>query len=566
MVDPLLDESSSELDTEGEQEVPRTSGDLVLFIRVENEYGRPLSSEQWTAEAIEAMCVNNINAEYHAIPTAISMTSPTEAILEFPAGTTVVLAAVDLGKATYWFGENVKIDCMIATMECAQSIAHDRNVQRKRLQEFEVVTREEHLEQKGVLQEILTGFQEYKVKIETIGQDVKNLQQAQKAAVPPKSKGRTSVPTPKTGSNDCKSNNEAKDLGTPQTSLSTITVEASAVSRRLSPPQIIKGKMPAFDLFSGDDPTPKHELNFDAWLYQVRGSEGLYSPYMLRQGIVKSLRGHAARQARYQGPKATPEQILIKLVKNYGQKASDEVMITEFHNISMVKGEKVKDYVDRMEGVMEQIRLKYPSKHTEAEEQTMFRTKFYHGATEKVRFLLMHSFRDENKSYDDLVTIAREMETEGTRREGVTVASKAAALAEPEEGSEDEFTQMKTQLAQLMSAAAAPQGKPKGKNGDRQAKNSGSGTDPKKEWKPKDPESKDWERKVRCFKCGGWGHYARDCASRLNSGGEAKKGPNAPPQETAPIPQAQNPLPPWAPQALSQPPPWIPQAQNPRNQ
>jgi hypothetical protein len=88
----------SEPEGEPEQQVP-VLANLALLLHVEDQYGQPLGPEQWTADAIEAICTNNINTAMPARiePVEITITSPVEAILQFATGSVLVLSAIDLG-------------------------------------------------------------------------------------------------------------------------------------------------------------------------------------------------------------------------------------------------------------------------------------------------------------------------------------------------------------------------------------------------------------------------------------------------------------------------------------
>ena len=530
---------------EPEQQVP-VLANLALLLHVEDQYGQPLGPEQWTTDAIEAICTNNIETAMPARiePVEITITSPVEAILQFATGSVLVLSAIDLGRVTYWFGVTVQVDCIIATVDSLQVIVKERNAQRKTVRELENQTREDHIEQRRVIQELVTNFGTQVEKLEALKEELENKKHVESPIKIPMKTPIHVLPLEVIvdGNN---SNNGGRGIEGPRVSVSSVETEEAGPSRHKSPE--IKGKIPKFDTFSGEHPTPKHELTFDEWMYEVGSSEALYSACALGEGIKKSLKGYAHRQARFLGKDATVDEILAKLTEQFGQRASDDVMLTEYQAIAMTKGERIQSYTDRLQCTLSRIRFKYPALYTDKEAKESLRKRFFHGLTDKMRDSLRHTFKHTDETYTELVIDAMDIEaekSEGNPKKEVKLTSKAAKLSSPREESPErsepdtELEAMKKQIAQLMSAA--PAASQKSKNGNGNGKRNGKpkgGSDQnnnngKKEWERKEPKDKNWQRQVQCFKCGGWGHFARECTSRLNSNGEDKKGPKSPPPET----------------------------------
>jgi hypothetical protein len=437
---------------------------------------------------------------------------------------------------------------MIATVEMLQTIVKDRNAKCKEIKELESQTREDHIEQKRVIQELMIKFGIQVEKLEDLKGELEGKKIESPVKVPKGTpiQGTLPVEIPVGGNN---SNNGGKEIGTPGISVSSVETSEVGPSKRKSPE--LKGKIPKFDTFSGELPTPKQESTFDEWMYEVGSSEGLYSERLLGDGIKKSLKGLALRQARFLGAKATVEEIMAKLAEQFGQRASDDVMLTEYQAISMTKGERIQSYTDRLQDTLGRIRFKYPKLMTDKEASESLRKRFFHGLTDKLRDSLRHTYRRTDETYSELVIDAMDIEAEksdGHAKKEVKATSKGAQLsreASPErEEPVGELETLKTQMAKLMSAVAAAPQKARNGNGKKNGKGRGETSNQnqnnaKGEIERKDPKDKSWQKSVQCYKCGGYGHYARECSSRLNLNGEDKKGQKSPPQEATPTPPAQ---------------------------
>ena len=48
---------------------------------------------------------------------------------------------------------------------------------------------------------------------------------------------------------------------------------------------------PSLPLFSGADPTPKDEANYEQWLFQARGALNFHTEEAVQSGIIRSVRG-----------------------------------------------------------------------------------------------------------------------------------------------------------------------------------------------------------------------------------------------------------------------------------
>ena len=107
----------------------------------------------------------------------------------------------------------------------------------------------------------------------------------------------------------------------------------------------MRTNVPKLSVFSGE--AAKGEVLFDQWSYEPKTLRKSYSDLTLREGIQHSLRGGAADVVGNMGPNVPLDLILKKFTIIY---------------------ENVKSYATRIEGLLSQIRDKFPHKLSLQEE------------------------------------------------------------------------------------------------------------------------------------------------------------------------------------------------------
>ena len=86
----------------------------------------------------------------------------------------------------------------------------------------------------------------------------------------------------------------------------------------------------------------------EQWLFEVRSVQGLYSEPVLREAVIKALKGSAVEFREIYGESV--EGIISKLKTVYGIIASFDVLMQTFYKISQDWNEKIPAYTTRIEG------------------------------------------------------------------------------------------------------------------------------------------------------------------------------------------------------------------------
>ena len=115
-----------------------------------------------------------------------------------------------------------------------------------------------------------------------------------------------------------------------------------------------------------------------------------------------------------------------------------------FYKISQ-GNEKVPSFVTRLEGTLNQIRIKCPSRIANHEVSSHLKDRLFHGVKKHVRDSIWYLYSNPQTTYSKLVVAARRAES---KTEETKVKARSAAATEVPAGSKE----LGDQIAQLMAA------------------------------------------------------------------------------------------------------------------
>ena len=82
--------------------------------------------------------------------------------------------------------------------------------------------------------------------------------------------------------------------------------------------------------FSGTEPTPSDELNFNQWCIDVKSYQSSNPDYILLPAVQKSIVGKAKSIIQYLGPSYTIKEVISMLTQEYKGVASSDVIFKDF--------------------------------------------------------------------------------------------------------------------------------------------------------------------------------------------------------------------------------------------
>ena len=157
-----------------------------------------------------------------------------------------------------------------------------------------------------------------------------------------------------------------------------------------------------------------------------------------------SLKGAVADMARYMGPTAGVSKILEKLSVIFGTVMSFDVLMQNFYKISQ-GNEKVPSFATRLDGTLNQIRIKCPGRIANHKVPGHLKDLIFHGVKKHVRDSVRYLYSNPQTTYSKLVVAARRAESE---TEETKVKARSAATTEVPAGSDE----LGDQIVRLMAA------------------------------------------------------------------------------------------------------------------
>ena len=315
--------------------------------------------------------------------------------------------------------------------------------------------------------------------------------------------------------------------------------EVSSILQTLLQDGALRTNIPKLSAFSGE--RVKGEVSFEQWSYELQTLRKTYSDSALREGIQCSLRGAAADTVRNMGPDVPLDTILKKFTIVYGNVKAFDLLMQDFYRADQGEEESIPSFVTRVEGLLSQIRDKYPEKLTHPEEQRLLKARLFHGCKKSIQESVKYCFADPHMDYMHFLEECRKAEDEdkvGQMKANPPKAKVAAATGPPTR--EDELTkqlryqqhqiatlvgQVKNLVSAVKSTRASSRGATTGGSRipSQSAWRGGSrgrgplGTPPQS--RTRDPQlSQEAGPTYKCWQCGKVGHIKRDCPTLKEKG------------------------------------------------
>ena len=175
-------------------------------------------------------------------------------------------------------------------------------------------------------------------------------------------------------------------------STTTMIVVSTQSEMRISkPPQIC--------IFSGQEPVPKEEGNYDQWEFQVRGALAMHTENSVRAAIINSLRGPARDLVGFIGFDAELERILMEATNRFGKRYTGDKLQQEFYKLSQEKGEKINAFVGRLELIYWRLHDKFLGRFDEQQ----LKDRLFYGVSQLLHDSSRYLYKDPTVMYQALL-------------------------------------------------------------------------------------------------------------------------------------------------------------------
>ena len=205
--------------------------------------------------------------------------------------------------------------------------------------------------------------------------------------------------------------------------------DVSAVLQTLLKEGALRTNVPKLSAFTGE--AGKGEVSFDQWSYELQTLRKSYSDLALREGFQHSLRGAAAYVVQNMGPNVPLDMILKKITVIYGNVKSFDLLMRDFYRTDQGEDETIPFYATRIEGLLSQIRDKFPDKLPLQEEQSLLKDCLFHGSRKSIRDSWKYCFADASIDYMQFLEECQKSEEEGKARAPVKAKVRAADTTLP---------------------------------------------------------------------------------------------------------------------------------------
>ena len=164
--------------------------------------------------------------------------------------------------------------------------------------------------------------------------------------------------------------------------------------------------------FSGTEPTPSDELNFNQWCIDVKSYQSSYHDNILLPAVQKSIVGKAKSIIQHLGPTYTVEEVTLVLTQEYEGVASSDMIFKEFYQLRQERNEKVQVFSIRLRDALTRLSLRFPNRAPKEDQDKTFKDHFFYGIHPDLQNSIHHLYDDETVTFLQLLIKARQNEEE----------------------------------------------------------------------------------------------------------------------------------------------------------
>ena len=317
---------------------PVSVNPLVLLVQIKHVDGRPIESEVLTEASFRELCVHTNPAH---TPNAVEILSPHELCLTYEKGVVLGRVAGELMAIESWMDFPILITVVIITRSKVDDIVEARQKHSQIQREREQKEIDKLMQGQYDLQEefkgVATQKEELAKQLNDNADKQTNLLEVVEQLTEKVNKLETQ-PLHAQGFMTSSSKNVSNPFGNLSASFQVKS-------------DIDIGK------FSGTEPTPSDELDFDQWCIDVKSYQSSYPDNILLPAVQKSIVGKAKSIIRHLGPSYTVEEVISVLTKEYEGVASSNVIFKDFYQLKQEGNEKVQVFLIQLRDALTRLSL-----------------------------------------------------------------------------------------------------------------------------------------------------------------------------------------------------------------
>ena len=264
-------------------------------------------------------------------------------------------------------------------------------------------------------------------------------------------------------------------------------------------------KNPDLPTFSREMPTPKGEVEYDNFIFQLQMLRSSYMDDTIRNAIVASLRTHAKIAIRAIGYGSNLDAMIKQLENRFGLGESVDVLGQQFHQLMQQPKERVGEFGGNLEDKFRLLQEKCPGRLTEDQ----LRDCLFHGMSDKLRDSVRFLYSQPSCGFNTLLKAAMTCENEAVSRASTRAKAMQVDTNENTEVAKEGISSIREQLNKMSAILKGANFKNNNgyrKNGKEDIRNKLKGPDTS----AAGPFRKG-KKPVQCYHCNGWGHYKLQC-------------------------------------------------------
>ena len=349
---------------------------MVLLVRVKHVDGQPIEPGIFTETSFRELCAHTNPVH---IPHAVEILSPCEVCLTYQQGIILGHVAHELMVVESWMDFPILVTVVIMKRSKVDKIVEarqkHRELQREReWQEIDKLPRGQHdlkeefnkvAAQKEMLTQQLNDNTEKQTKLLKVVEQL--TEKVTQLEMQPLHTQRFMT-------------SSSQNISNPFGNLST-SFQVKA--------EIDIGK------FSGTEPTPMGELNFDQWCIDVKSYQFNYPNNILLPAIWKSIVGKAKSVIRHLGSSYTIEEVIAVLTQEYEGVASSDVIFKYFYQLKQERNEKVQVFSIRLRDMLTRLSIRFPDRVPKEDHDKILKDHFFYGIRSDLRNSIRHLYDND---------------------------------------------------------------------------------------------------------------------------------------------------------------------------
>ena len=140
-------------------------------------------------------------------------------------------------------------------------------------------------------------------------------------------------------------------------------------------------KNPDLPVFSGETPTPKGEVEYDNYIFQLQMLRSSYTDDAIRNVIVATVRTQTKMANRAIGYGSSLDVMIRQLQDSFSLGETVDILGQEFHQLMQQPREKVGEFGGKLEYKFRLLQEKCPGRYVDEQ----LRDRLFHGMSDKLR-------------------------------------------------------------------------------------------------------------------------------------------------------------------------------------